>query len=145
MVPTVCFSDFMYLVKQYLEICIYYTYRLLHYLYNGLKFSAWIVRLLYWVREKQSTSMFVLNANLWWCCSAVDADWNWNNTVCQHSVLPCLSSCNQDRMCISRTRIFVCPMPTYVHCHVSLLSMSAYVVCYAYLVYCAYNYTEWPM
>ena len=28
-------------------------------------------------------------------------------------------------------------------CHVSLVSMSAYIVCYAYLVYCVDNYTEW--
>ena len=56
------------------------TYRLPHYLYNGWKTLAWIVRLLFWVGEKQSTSMSVVNANLWWCCGAVDAE-PWNNRV----------------------------------------------------------------
>ena len=37
------------------------TYRLAHYLYNGWKTSALIVKLLFWVGEKQSTSMPVIN------------------------------------------------------------------------------------
>ena len=43
-------------------------------------FIAWIVRLLFWVREKQSTSMFVVTANLWWCYCAVDVEPS-NNTT----------------------------------------------------------------
>ena len=36
------------------------------------------------------------------------------------------------------------PVPTHVDCHVSLV-FHVNIVCYAYLVYCVYNYTEWPM
>ena len=106
------------------------------------KILIWIVRLLFWVVEKQSTSMSVVNTFLWWCCCAVDAK-PWNNRVCQHSVLSYLSTHKQYRMCILRTRRCSCPisrypMPTYINCHVSL-------VCNPYLEYCAYSYTEWPM
>ena len=86
-IHTVCFPDFMYLVKQYLEIGMFCTYRLPHYLYNGWKTSAWIVRLVFWVGVKQSTNTSIVNVNLWWCCCVVDAE-SWNNRVCQHSVLP---------------------------------------------------------
>ena len=58
---------------------------------------------IFWVVEKQLTSMSVVNANHWWCCCAVDAE-PWNNSVCQHSVLPYLSSHNQYRMSILRNR-----------------------------------------
>ena len=76
--------------------------------FTMMKSSAWIARLLFWVEEKHSTNMLVVNANLWWCCCAVDAE-PWNNIACQHSVLPHLSSCNQYRICTLRTRRCVCP------------------------------------
>ena len=50
-----------------------------YYLKNEGKTSAWIIRLLFWVGEKQSTSLPVVKANLWWWCCAVDAE-SWNNS-----------------------------------------------------------------
>ena len=143
----------MYLAKQYvyLEICTFLYIQATPLSLQWMKPLAWIVRLLFWAGQKQSTSMSVVNANLWWCCCAMDAE-PWNKRVCQHSVLPYLSSCNQYRMSISRTRRYMLallcggPMPTYIDCPVSLVQY----VCISSLlclpsVYCAYSYTEWPM
>ena len=94
--PTVCFLDFMYLVNHYQEICTFLYIQATPLTLQWMKTLIWIVRLLFWAVQKQSTSMSVVNANLWQCFCTVDAE-PWNSRVCQHSVLPYLSGCNQYR------------------------------------------------
>ena len=66
--PTVCFPDFMYLVKQYLEICMSLYVQASPLALKWIRNFSLDCRLLFWVEEKQSVCCECKSLIVLLCC-----------------------------------------------------------------------------